>query len=111
LKGPALDAEKLKRSAENAMRGARRAESLTQRLLAFSRQQPLDPKPIDIVRLVTGMSDLLRRTLGEQITVETVLGGGVWRAEADPNQLELAILNLAVNARDAMPNGGTLTLE
>ena len=57
------------------------------------------------------MSDLLRRTLGEQITIETVLGGGVWRAHADPNQLELAILNLAVNARDAMPNGGKLTLR
>jgi PAS domain S-box-containing protein len=106
-----VDAERLRRSAENAMRGARRAESLTQRLLAFSRQQPLDPKPIDLGRLVTSMSDLLRRTLGEQVTVETVLGGGVWRANADPNQLELAILNLAVNARDAMPNGGKLTLE
>src|SRR6476620_5514669 len=93
------------------MRGARRAESLTQRLLAFSRQQPLDPKPVDIGRLVTNMSDLLRRTLGEHVTVETVLGGGVWRAHADLNQLELAILNLAVNARDAMPNGGKLTLE
>ena len=93
------------------MRGARRAESLTQRLLAFSRQQPLDPKPIDLGRLVSGMSDLLRRTLGEQVSIETVLGGGLWRAHADPNQLELAILNLAVNARDAMPNGGRLTLE
>src|SRR6476620_6635715 len=93
------------------MRGARRAESLTQRLLAFSRQQPLDPKPIDIGRFLTNMSDLLRRTLGEHVTVETVLGGGVWRAHADLNQLELAILNLAVNARDAMPNGGKLTLE
>ena len=70
-----------------------------------------DPKPLDLGRLVTGMSDLLRRTLGEQITVETVLSGGVWRAHADPNQLELAIINLAVNARDAMPNGGKLTLE
>ena len=103
--------DRLRRLANNVMQGARRAESLTQRLLAFSRQQPLAPKPVDIGRLVTGMSDLMRRTLGEQITIETVLGGGVWRAQADPNQLELAILNLAVNARDAMPNGGKLTLE
>jgi PAS domain S-box-containing protein len=111
LSAPALDIDRLQRSAGNAMRGARRAESLTQRLLAFSRQQPLDPKPIDLGRLVTGMSDLLRRTLGEQVTIETVLSGNVWRAHADPNQLELAILNLAVNARDAMPAGGKLTLE
>ena len=95
---------RLQRSADNAMRGARRAESLTQRLLAFSRQQPLEPKSVDLGRLVTGMSDLLRRTLGEQIAVETVLAGGLWRAHADPNQLEVAIINLAVNARDAMPD-------
>ena len=111
LSVPDPDAGRIRRSADNAMRGARRAESLTQRLLAFSRQQPLDPKPIDLGRLVTGMSDLLRRTLGEQVAVETVLSGGVWQAHADPNQLELAVLNLAVNARDAMPNGGKLTLE
>ena len=86
-------------------------KSLTQRLLAFSRQQPLDPKPIDLGRLVTGMSDLLRRTLGRTGHGGNRLSGGVWRAHADPNQLELAILNLAVNARDAMPNGGKLTLE
>ena len=106
-----LDVTRLKRSADNAMRGARRAESLTQRLLAFSRQQPLEPKSVDLGRLVTGMSDLLQRTLGEQISVETVLAGGLWRAHADPNQLEVAIINLAVNARDAMPSGGKLTLE
>ena len=106
-----LDVTRLQRSTDNAMRGARRAESLTQRLLAFSRQQPLEPKSVDLGRLVTGMSDLLRRTLGEQIAVETVLAGGLWRAHADPNQLEVAIINLAVNARDAMPTGGKLTLE
>jgi PAS domain S-box-containing protein len=106
-----LDVTRLKRSADHAMRGARRAESLTQRLLAFSRQQPLEPTSVDLGRLVSGMSDLLRRTLGEQISVETVLAGGLWRAHADLSQLEVAILNLAVNARDAMPSGGKLTLE
>jgi PAS domain S-box-containing protein len=105
------DFPRLLRSTENAIRGARRAETLTQRLLAFSRQQPLTPKPVDLGRVVTGMSDLLRRTLGEQVTIETALGGGLWMAQSDPNQLEVAILNLAVNARDAMPNGGKLTLE
>jgi PAS domain S-box-containing protein len=111
LELPGANSDRTRRSADNAMRGARRAESLTQRLLAFSRQQPLDPKPTDLGRLLTGMSDLLRRTLGELVTVDVVLGGGVWQALADPNQLELAIINLAVNARDAMPNGGKLTLE
>jgi PAS domain S-box-containing protein len=111
LDGAPIDVDRLGRSTINAMTGARRAEMLTQRLLAFSRQQPLEPKSLDISRLVTGMTDMLRRTLGEHITVETILGGGVWQAHADPNQLELAIINLAVNARDAMPNGGRLTLE
>ncbi|TCT03928.1 response regulator [Aquabacter spiritensis] len=91
--------------------GALRAATLTQRLLAFSRRQPLDPKPTDVNRLVTVVSEMLRRTLGERVLVETVLAGGLWRAEIDPNQLESAMLNLAVNARDAMPNGGKLTIE
>jgi CheY-like chemotaxis protein len=93
------------------MAGAARAAALTHRLLAFSRQQPLDPKPTDVNKLVAGMSDLLRRTLGEHIAIETVLAGGLWRANVDANQLENAILNLAVNARDAMPEGGKLTVE
>jgi PAS domain S-box-containing protein len=111
LQAPVPDGDRLARSVENAMRGAQRAASLTQRLLAFSRRQPLDPKPVDAGRLVIGMSELLRRTLGEQVAIETVLAGGLWRVLADPNQLEIGILNLAVNARDAMPNGGKLTIE
>jgi PAS domain S-box-containing protein len=102
---------RLQRAARHAMNGALRAASLTQRLLAFSRRQPLDPKPIDVNVLVNGMSELLHRTLGETVAVETVLDAGLWRVEADPHELESAMLNLAVNARDAMPEGGKLTIE
>ena len=90
---------------------AKRAANLTQRLLAFSRQQPLKPEVIDLNRLVLSMSDLLRHSIGADIRLETVLAAGGWRTEADPNQLENVILNLSVNARDAMPGGGRLTIE
>jgi signal transduction histidine kinase len=94
-----------------ARSGVARAATLTQRMLAFARQQPLQIEAIDANRLVTGMSEMLRRTIGETVTIETVLGGGLWAAKADPAQLESAILNLAINARDAMAGGGTLTIE
>ncbi|HEV7255871.1 MAG TPA: ATP-binding protein [Mesorhizobium sp.] len=100
-----------KRHVDAATDGARRAALLTQRLLAFSRQQPLRPEPIEANKLVAGMSDLLRHSLGADVQLETVLAGGLWRTHADPNQLENVILNLAVNARDAMPEGGRLTIE
>jgi PAS domain S-box-containing protein len=99
------------RAIGSAAVGADRAATLTQRLLAFSRRQPLAPKAIDPNALVAGMSDLLHRTLGETIAVETRLLAGLSRIEADPHQLESAILNLAVNARDAMPDGGRLAIE
>ena len=109
------DPERLTQCLDNAREGAERAAALTARLLAFSRQQPLAPVPIDPNKLVSGMSDLLRRTLGEQIAVETVLAGGLWRCFADPSQLENALLNLAVNARDAIVatgrDDGRLTIE
>ncbi|MCZ8547465.1 CHASE3 domain-containing protein [Mesorhizobium qingshengii] len=96
---------------EAATDAATRAANLTARLLAFSRQQPLAPQIVDTNRLVTGMSDLLRRALGETIRIETVLAGGLWKTHADPSQIENAILNLAVNARDAMGDDGKLTIE
>jgi signal transduction histidine kinase len=102
---------RISRAREMALKGARRAALLTQRLLAFSRQQSLSPQPIDANKLVSGISDLLRRTIGEAVSLETVMSGGLWNAYADPNQLENALVNLAVNARDAMPDGGKLTIE
>jgi signal transduction histidine kinase len=102
---------RVQRALTNAQTGAERAATLTQRLLAFSRRQPLRPTAIEPNRLVSSMSDLLHRALGETVETETVLAAGVWRVEADPNELETAILNLAVNARDAMPDGGKVTIE
>ncbi|MGU3362280.1 ATP-binding protein [Methylobacterium sp. M6A4_1b] len=105
----------IERFIDVASDGANRAASLTQRLLAFSRQQPLAPEPIDANKLVSGMSEILRRTLGGGVELETVLAGGLWRTHADVSQLENAILNLAVNGRDAMQDthaeSGRLTVE
>ncbi|BEV10718.1 PAS domain-containing protein [Asticcacaulis sp. DW145] len=93
------------------LEGAKRAANLTQRLLAFSRQQPLRPETVNVNRLVGGMSELLAHSLGGAIQLETVLAAGAWPVHVDPNQLENVLLNLGVNARDAMPDGGRLTIE
>jgi len=101
----------LDRFITGASTAASRAAALTHRLLAFSRRQPLDPKPVRANTLVASMEDLMRRTIGEQVELELVLAGGLWVTRCDPNQLESAILNLVINARDAMPDGGKLTIE
>ena len=95
----------------NAVDGAQRAAALTSRLLAFSRQHPLDPEVLDANAAIAGMSSLLQRTLGETVTIELTLAEGLWTAFVDTNQLENAVLNLCVNAVDAMPKGGELTIE
>lgn len=107
----AVDDPRAKALISSALEASKRAGNLTRRLLAFSRQQPLKPEVTDPNRLVAGMSDLFRHSLGADIQLETVLSGGVWRIHVDQNQLESVLLNLAVNARDAMEGGGRLTIE
>ncbi len=113
LLGRRIGAEdaRARRYVDAAADGARRAALLTQRLLAFSRQQPLKPEPVNLNKLVAGMSDLLHHSLGGDVRVETVLAAGLWPTHVDPNQLENVVLNLALNARDAMPGGGRITIE
>jgi PAS domain S-box-containing protein len=102
---------RLGRALKNALSGSQRAATLTQRLLVFSRRQPLAPRPIEVAKLLHSVEELIRGSLAENISIEVVSGGGTWSVEADPAQLESAIVNLALNARDAMDDGGKLTIE
>ena len=95
----------------NALAAVARGARLTSQLLAFARRQPLEPKVVNIGRFVTGMDDMLRRSLGESIEIETIVSGGLWNTLVDPSQVENALLNLAINARDAMDGAGKLTIE
>ncbi|WP_161993859.1 PAS-domain containing protein [Muricoccus nepalensis] len=106
-----LDLDRAGRGIERARSGARRGAALTQRLLAFSRRQPREPQPVDPNTLITDLSDLIRQSATTRVSVEFALVKQPWLVLADPNQLEIALLNLVVNARDAMPKGGSLTIE
>jgi PAS domain S-box-containing protein len=110
-KSPRSPNPNLDRALGNAMRGAQRAAALTSRLLAFSRRQALDPKPLDPNRFLSSSAEFLQRALGETVEVEVVGTAGSWQIEADPNHLEIALLNLVINSRDAMPDGGKVTIE
>jgi PAS domain S-box-containing protein len=101
----------LERYINAAQEASRRAAALTQRLLAFSRRQTLDPRPTDVNRLIAGIEELIRRTVGPAIELEVVGAGGLWMTRVDPSQLENALLNLVINARDAMTTGGRITIE
>ncbi len=101
----------LQRAATNALRGAHRAAALTSRLLAFSRRQALSPQPIDVNKVLIGAADFMQRSLGESVEIQVVGAAGLWQIEVDPNYLETALLNLAINSRDAMPGGGKITIE
>ena len=103
--------ERAEKRVQSAIGGVTRGAKLASQLLAFGRRQPLEPKVIDIGRFIKGMDDMLRRALGEEIELETVVSGGLWNMLVDPGQIENAILNLGINARDAMPGGGKLTIE
>lgn len=105
------DQERAKGYIKSALDGVRRAAKLASQLLAFSRRQPLEPKTVNLGRFVTGLEELLRRTLGEGVEVHTVVADGLWNSLVDPTQVENALLNLAINARDAMDGGGRLTIE
>jgi signal transduction histidine kinase len=105
------DEPDIHRSIKGAMEGARRGATLTEKLLAFGRRQQLEPQHLDANALVENMSDLIRRAVGERVEVRLELAKGLWPVEVDPNQLESALLNLTVNARDAMPNGGYLSFQ
>lgn len=111
LQRKALGSEREQRLIAGAVQSAERAKTLVQRLLAFARRQPLQPVAVDIAKLVTGMGELVESTTGPQIKVVIEVADDLPMAKADPNQVEMALLNLSVNARDAMPNGGTLRIS